>query len=102
NRIIWLCVKRSKLLPLGSKPDEIVLNNIRNQLLVATDFAKTRGVVELHAETIELYKRLYIDLANEKPGLIGILTARSEPIILRLALIYALLDLSEKVMPEHL
>jgi hypothetical protein len=45
---------------------------------------------------------VYLELSAERPGLAGAATARAEAHTVRLAVIYALLDLSEQICPEHL
>jgi hypothetical protein len=41
-------------------------------------------------------------LERDRPGLAGAITGRASPITLRLALIYALMDRSSVIRPEHL
>src|SRR5262249_14960114 len=50
----------------------------------------------------EQWGYLYHDLAVEHPGLLGAITARAETQILRLALIYALLDKSDQIDLTHI
>ena len=45
---------------------------------------------------------IYQQLSTARPGLVGAATARAEAHTARLALIYALLDLSEHIGLEHL
>lgn len=45
---------------------------------------------------------VYRELSADQPGLAGAATARAEAHTVRLALIYALLDLSERICLEHL
>ncbi len=50
-------------------------------------------------------QRLYDDLLaahSRKPGLLGSVTSRAEAQVMRLALIYALLDCSPLIRPDHL
>ncbi|MEK6706545.1 MAG: hypothetical protein AABZ06_12245 [Bdellovibrionota bacterium] len=54
------------------------------------------------AKAEKLWKVLYYALSEEKPTLLGAMTARAEPQILRLSSIYALLDLSLVISEEHL
>jgi DNA replicative helicase MCM subunit Mcm2 (Cdc46/Mcm family) len=41
-------------------------------------------------------------MAVDQPGLFGAVTARGEAYVIRLGLLYALLDLSDHIGPEHL
>ena len=45
---------------------------------------------------------VYRELSGDRPGLAGAATARAEAHAVRLALIYALLDVSERIRTEHL
>ena len=45
---------------------------------------------------------IYTELSTGRPGLTGATTARAEAHVVRLALIYALLDYSEQICLEHL
>ena len=48
------------------------------------------------------FAEVYGDLSKGKPGLLGAVTARAEAQTMRLACIYALLDLSNVIRLEHL
>jgi DNA replicative helicase MCM subunit Mcm2 (Cdc46/Mcm family) len=51
---------------------------------------------------LELWHQVYPDLSKDYPGMIGALTARAEAHVLRLSMIYALLDCSNVVSVQHL
>jgi hypothetical protein len=50
----------------------------------------------------ELWREVYPELSEGKPGLSGALTGRAEAQTMRLACLYALLDLATAIRPEHL
>jgi Protein of unknown function (DUF3987) len=50
----------------------------------------------------ERWIEIYEELSSVRPGLAGAATARAEAHVVRLALIYALLDCSERIWIEHL
>ena len=58
--------------------------------------------MDFDAEAWEYWDAVYPDLADGKPGLLGAMTARAEAQTLRLAMIYALLDLDELIRVPHL
>ncbi len=102
NRFLWVCVKRSKELPFGGDIEEKRLMGLSNKVKNAADFAKQCGEVNLTEEAKKLWQKIYSELSKEIPGLIGSLTGRSEAYVLRLSLIYALLDRRDQINTNHL
>ncbi|MGH2929718.1 MAG: DUF3987 domain-containing protein, partial [Solirubrobacteraceae bacterium] len=64
--------------------------------------ARTAGKVTLTPAARELWWQLYPQLTQPADGLLGQLTARAEAHVIRLALLYALLDGQRTIQPEHL
>jgi hypothetical protein len=58
--------------------------------------------VRKNPEARRLWATVYPSLTPSQPGLLGAVTARSEAQVIRLALIYALLDQSTEIRAEHL
>jgi hypothetical protein len=56
----------------------------------------------MNPDAREIWRAVYGPLSEGKPGLFGALVARAEAQVVRLACIYALLDLSHTIRPEHL
>jgi hypothetical protein len=61
-------------------------------------------VSEIHRDphAQRLWHRLYPALTADQPGLVGKVTSRAEPLVMRLACIYAVLDQSHVVTVPHL
>lgn len=102
NRFLWACVRRSKSLPEGGRVHEVDFESYLNRLREAMSFAAGVGRLERDNEAREGWAEVYHDLSEGKPGLLGFVTARAEAQTMRLACIYALLDLSPVVRLEHL
>lgn len=112
NRFLFVCVKRSKLLPFGGDHRSLQadLGPLLDRLRGALNFNSIKGNLSLDRsfecrfadEARELWAELYSSLAEAKEGMLGAATARSEPLVLRLALIYALLDESAEIRRTHL
>jgi hypothetical protein len=64
--------------------------------------ARKIGRVERDPEAGKLWAEMYPELAADRPGLLGAATSRAAAQVLRLSLIYALLDGSSLVRPVHL
>jgi len=102
NRFLWVCVKRSKVLPFGGDISEGQLISLANKVKQAVWFARDCELMEFSEDAKELWISLYPELSREIPGLIGSITGRAEAYVLRLSLIYALLDHSKLIEKEHL
>ena len=102
NRFLWVCVRRSKVLPFGGRPEVSALAEISEKLDKVRQFAQVAGRLDWSEEAKELWCGVYPELSEGHPGLEGALTARAEAQVLRLALIYALLDCSRVIAPPHL
>ena len=103
NRFLFALVRRSKLLPFGGEPlDPDVLADLAARLNQAIEHARTLHEVRMTDAARTIWASLYPELSQARPGLLGAVTARSEPQTLRLALIYALADCSSMIDAQHL
>jgi hypothetical protein len=105
NRILWACVTRSKLLPEGGVVDSNVLQPLVEELSCHIRVAKVlNDTIVRDAEASDLWKILYQKLGSTRAamGLLGAVTSRSEAQVVRLALLYALLDGWETIQVQHL
>lgn len=100
NRFLWLAVRRTKLVPLPPRPDPLVAPHIAD-LAVALDFARRTGTVSMGVDAADHWTAWYSTRAP-RLGLLGVLTARAEAQVARLAMVYALADRSETIGLEHL
>ena len=102
NRFLWFCVRRSKCLPEGGRINEVDFAPFLKRLGAVVDFAQNAGEVTRDPEARELWAQVYRDLSEGKPGMVGALTSRAEAQVLRLSMIYALLDCECFVRVPHL
>jgi hypothetical protein len=100
NRFLFVCVRRSRLLPFGGA--NIELDGIAERTREALTTAQTIGLVTFSDRARQLWASEYERLTENRPGLFGAITARADPQTLRLALIYALLDGSSQIRRRHL
>jgi hypothetical protein len=101
NRFLWFAVRRSKLLPFGGLETDIA--PIAAAVEGAWKFAHDRDrEIELTRGAREMWALEYPRLTADRPGLFGAVTSRAEAQVIRLALVYALLDRSESIEVEHL
>ena len=102
NRYLLIAVERSKLLPFGSALDSERLAEISHAVRMALRFAFEHRPITFDDAARERWIDAYRELTADRPGLAGAAAARAEAHTVRLALTYALLDLSERICPEHL
>lgn len=102
NRFLFLLVRRSKVLPEGAALPEGVLESLACALREAVAFAKTVDLVERDAEARAIWATVYGALSEGKPGMLGPIISRAEAQVLRLSCLYALLDRSALIRPDHL
>jgi hypothetical protein len=100
NRFLVMLVRRSKLLPEGG--GDVNISPIVGRLHTAVEAAKGRGLVERDKLARALWADEYERLTRSREGLRGALCGRAEAHVLRLSLLYALLDSANEIRPEHL
>ena len=100
NRFLWVCVKRSKVLPEGGTV--VDLSKLAESVIKSIRFSKNILEMKRDDEAKALWKQVYTELSEGKPGLLGAVTARAEAQAMRLACLYAILDLSELIKLDHI
>jgi hypothetical protein len=102
NRHLWLAVRRTRLLPFPSNPAPLITPYVE-ALHRAIAEAQPPRELALTDDARDRWEVLYSELALRKRwGLAGALTARAEAQIVRLALVYALMDRSSNIETCHL
>ena len=102
NRILWAMVRRSKILPEGgSLPDEEVAEIAREIAQRVARAPPYRYRLPRSGRRSTLGRGLP-ELSDGHPGTWGAVTARAEAQVMRLAMLYALLDESHMIRLDHL
>ncbi|GDY03683.1 hypothetical protein LBMAG49_30120 [Planctomycetota bacterium] len=102
NRILWVCSRRSRELPFGGEVAEHDLEELGHHLHSLIGQARRVTRVPLLDATRARWPDEYHRLAADRPGLFGALTSRAEAQVMRLALLYTLLDGKEAIDSKHL
>jgi hypothetical protein len=104
NRLLWVCVRRSKCLPEGGSVPAAEIAEIIRRLMAVVEWARSVGALKIKRdeEARQLWATIYPELSEGEPGLVGAATSRAEAQVLRLAAAYAVLDCSRRVRVEHL
>jgi hypothetical protein len=103
NRFCFIACRRHRLLPEGGHPDPLAGTGAQHRL--GAHLAAGRRAGQLHldiAASIE-WRDIYIGLATDTDdGIAGPLRARAEAHVLRLAMLYALVDGDTVIRSTHL
>ena len=102
NRFQFAHAQAVRSIPLPDPLPDDGLGVLASRLAAAVRSASGRGRVHLSGSALALWRQLYPHLDADDEGAVGALLARTKPYLLRLALVYALLDRSEHIEPVHL
>lgn len=102
NRFLWFMVRRSQKLAEGGWLSDEVLQMFGRELAESLEFARIPGQVQWDADGRRLWYEVYDWLSEDRPGMAGAMLARAEAQVVRLALVYALLDRSDCIGERHL
>jgi hypothetical protein len=102
NRFLLFAVRRTKLLPEGGSFDAIDWPPLQADLAAAIDHGKTAGEIPLTQAARDRWVQAYPKLSQEVPGLYGAAIARAEAHVVRLSLLYALLDGAARIDRVHI
>jgi hypothetical protein len=100
NRILWVCVSRSQELPEGGTLPDLsgLAREFDERVKFARDVSEMRRVPAIR----RAWANAYHELTTARPGLLGAITSRGAPLVMRLACLYALLDNKAQVEKPHL
>ena len=102
NRFLFARVRRSKLLPHGGHLDFTTLDELGARVAERLTQGGTLGRVTMTDAASEAWEKNYPTLSGDRPGLLGAILGRAEAQVIRLALIYALLDDEMQIDLPHL
>jgi hypothetical protein len=102
NRFLLIAVRRSKLLPEGGSIDQVDWEPLLTRLRGALAHARHAGRLSFDDAARRRWWDLYPTLTEPNDGLTGAVCARAEAHVVRLALLYALLDRARAIELAHL
>jgi hypothetical protein len=103
NRILWVAVRQTRYLPDGAAIPLAAIVEAQAQLKAAAAEAR-QGLfrMERDPDASVLWHSVYRRLCQGRPGLLGAILGRAVPQVMRLACVYALMDLSTTIHRVHL
>lgn len=102
NRIIFFATRRERLLPDPGRPPEAALRAFAEKLARAIEFGQRVGEMKRSPEAAAFWKDLYKKLSEPRTGRQhNAVVARAPSHVLRLSMIYALLEHSDTIEKRH-
>jgi hypothetical protein len=102
NRFLFICGRRSKCLPFGGSLQIDDLKPYGRQIAQAIGHARNLQQVKMDEGARAIWRAVYPELSEGLPGLFGAVISRAEAQVVRLSLLYALLDQADCIRAEHL
>ncbi len=95
NRFLFALVQRSKYLPSGGGPPREVWERFPHRFSHVIRIAQKRGQISRDQKAEKVWESVYVELEQDIPGISGAILARAAAQVLRLSLLYSLLDENE-------
>ena len=104
NRFLWVYVEMTKELPFGGELDEKILEPIAEEIKDIIEWVKSVKLLEMvwDDDAKQTWIDAYSDLVKDFDGVLGNVTSRAAPQVLRLTMILAVLDKDNKMKKRHL
>jgi len=102
NRFCFIATRRHRLLPDGGSPDPLAGTGLESRLQANLTSARSGGQIQLDPVARHEWHDIYATLSEPQDGILGSLCARAEAHVLRLAMLYALVDGATTIAVEHL
>ena len=102
NRFLLIACRRAQLLPEGGDLDLDALRPLLAHLAETLGRARRQRRLRFDDAARDTWWEIYPTLSTPRPGLTGAICARAEAHVVRLALIYALLDGVGSIASRHL
>jgi hypothetical protein len=103
NRFLWIYADRKKIVPEPEPMDPMKLSTISSKIQQALTSIGSNSVLTLDSSSRAWWKSAYTKNETSIPaGLLGAVTNRISTQIIRLAMIYTLLDGGSSIKPQHL
>lgn len=104
NRFLWACVRRTKKLAFPQRMDDHAVNKIADKLYKAFKLAESSAFneIRLDDEARKFWNVKYHEISTDRYGVLGSVTSRDEAQVLRVALLFCLLDCVTMITTDHL
>jgi len=102
NRILWVCARRQGVVPFPEPMPEKELASLQWELKGIIEKVREFSEMIFSEDAKEKWREIYSDLSKDHSGLVGAVIDRAESQVIRLAMIYSLLNSSPTISVDHL
>ena len=102
NRFLWCCARRQKMVAFPEPIPDYELNEMRDELIIKFKQIQKFNTLEYDNSFKTMWNDIYPHLAKDHPGYTGCIINRCEAQVIRLSMIYALLDVQNIIEKKHL
>lgn len=102
NRFLWCCVRRSQKLAFPKPMNDDRLKGLAGQLARAISQSNIETELQLTDNAKTFWSKKYHEISLDRMGVIGSVTSRSEPYVMRLSVLFALLDCTDTIDTHHI
>lgn len=102
NRFLFAASRRDKRLPEGGNLDDEAVRDLGLRVRRSLERARRVGILRRSPEAKKLWEDIYLAIDDHADGIVGALAARAEAQMLRLSVVYALMDGSATIEVDHL
>jgi hypothetical protein len=99
---LWILSPRQKIVPRPRFLEESAIKHFRHIIVERIEFAKKLGQMKLGKKAGKLWGEIYPELTKEIPGVVGAVIQRSDILVIRLAMIYAIAAGHSMIMEEDM
>ena len=102
NRFLWVLAQRKQIVPLPESMDEQTKNNLLKEIILRVEEARQPSRYTFTEEAKELWVDQYSQLSVSHQGLTGSVLDRAEAHVIRLSLVYSLINGHRSINCEDL
>lgn len=102
NRFVWACVRRANVLSRGGRMDHPSIVALGEALGERLEIARELSEIRMDESAYTIWDNLYEELTDGGVGLLGAITGRAAPQVIRIAGIHAALAGSRWITSDHL
>lgn len=101
NRFLWFASRRGRLLADGEEVPATIIADLAAGLRPVIEWASVPRRLARDVDASAIWHKVYAELSEGRPGMLGGATNRAEAQVLRLSVTYAALDMSPCIRAEH-